>query len=237
MAEDKNDELARLLGAMADGSETDEPSEESAPQPQEGASDPLMQSSPAASPPPKPAGAANPGFTPRPAPPRVGGAPIPRPAGMKAAPVRNSPKPIPPPLETPRRAAPAPPPPVRPAAPAEAAAGSPAPADAISNDVAAANDDAVFIPTSPPSYSAPRLPVPIHKGHFVQSIKFRQTTVPILLTMGLICLMTAFMGYVVDDSSPFHGLRSGGLVVSLLALSAGFWGFGVMTMLSLRKRY
>ena len=106
------------------------------------------------------------------------------------------------------------PPPVAEPAPEEASADEETVADpsGIYDD-----GDAVIVPApSAEVFRTKPKPTPKPKKHYTQTIEFKQTIIPVLLTLGVIGLFSAAMPFVVPSGSPLSRMRDEMGVIGLL---------------------
>ena len=241
MAQGNNDDLANLLSGMMNG---DHPQEQ----------DPQHEQETPPSPAPARPAAPTPAPTARPA------APKPRAADPKPAPSRPA---TPAPVARPAAPAPISRPATPPPAPVEPVLAEPVaeePADvaaeqamepaaeeetyadetitqAYGHDTVDAADDAVIVP--PPTSDmlahthAPKRPM--RQQSMVQKLAFKQTIIPIMLTVGLICLIVVGMGLVAGEESPFKVFRMMGFAVPVALIGLTLLALGVLTMLQVKN--
>jgi len=207
MAEDDKDRLADLLSGMAEGLHQEEDQAEQ------------VEESRVA-PPPKP----QPAVTPR----RAPGPPPPQPASTSAKPPA-------------RPAAPRPPAAARPAvpempAPAPEQAEEPLPPpDEIEQQAAEEEaDDAVIVPAPAPTVLGhlPRKPPP--RPHMFQSLGFRRTIIPILLTLGALCVVVVIMGFLSPQDHPFSAFAKIWFAIPALLIGAVLLSLAGMTMVHVK---
>jgi hypothetical protein len=237
-----NDDIADALSALAGGQVPPEPPHGS------GAEHVESQATPPPAAKPRPA---NPAAPPRPA----GPTPAPKSAvpARPAHPASNRPAapPTPP-------AAPAAPAKVRPAtptarpatpvnprqitpnltpppAPAEPEASEeneqPADPNAIYDD-----GDAVIVPApNADVFKAKAKPTPKPRTHYTQTLEFKRTVIPILLTLGVIALVTAGVPFVSPANSALAALRDAtGILIGLAVLGVLFLAFAAMNILQVK---
>lgn len=216
----KNDDLAAALNALADGHHADEEHVEdhgdhhdaappaAAPAPAQPAR-PVKVARPAAAPPPKATRPEAPAAAPAP----VAKAAPPAPVAAEAKPASR----VRPSAPSSRPAAPSAPVPPPPSAPADAAGDDPfnhAPPD---------DDDAVIVPAPDQSVFAPRpkaAPV-VRKARVpvYQTLHFRQTVIPVMLTSGVLAIVLAGIRFTLSDDSIFSAVpTSVALVLIVLGL-------------------
>jgi hypothetical protein len=165
-----------------------------------------------------------PALPPRPAPvvQPMAPAPAPKPAA------RPTPKPLLPPRPTPT--------PIPTPIPESPAASTPIIADEEEPErYSGTDDDAVIVPAMAPTELArPHAPLPRRK-HLSQKLYFKQTIIPILLTLGLICLLIPVCGLVSSQYSPFKALAESYFMATFWPLGLAFLVFGFLTMFSVKK--
>jgi hypothetical protein len=234
MSERNNDDVARALEALSAGEHQEDPAHDS--HPPAPAPPPPAQPRPAAR-----AAAAVRATAPTAAKPQpsrtapAASAGTPSSSQSVASPRASSPAPRPPAPAAARPAGPASRPTTpqtftRPAAPAA----SPA---APSTESAAVDDDAVIVP-------APDASVFLHKPHYAskakpkpfgQSIQFRQTLIPVLLTAGFIMITLGVLHFVWSgENNPLSDLP-GWLLAVLFLFGAMLWGLAAANMLSVKS--
>jgi hypothetical protein len=99
------------------------------------------------------------------------------------------------------------------------------------------DDDAVIVPALAPTdfIPKPRLPPP-PRQHLVQKLYFKQTIIPILLTLGAICLIIPLLGLLSSQTSPFKALAEPYFLATFWPLGIAFFTFAILTILAVRKR-
>lgn len=210
MAQGNSDDLAKLLSGMIDG---EHPQEEE--QPEQDHPEPPAAATPA--PPPAPARAAAPARSaaPRPAP------SVPKPAiARPAAPGKPA---IPAPSPQP--------------APEQEVYVDQAITEAYGHDTIDAADDAVIVPPPSPEMLAhshtPKRPV--RRQSVVQGLQFKRTIIPIMLTVGALCLIVIGLGLGAGEESPFRVFRGVGFLIPVLLIGLTLLAFGVLTMLQVKN--
>jgi hypothetical protein len=189
---------------------------------------------PAAAPPPKVAApppasrpAVKPALPPRPTP----VAKPPAPALSKPAPPPPAPKPL---FTPPAQAAPLPTPNPAPAAPLSQATPIIADEEEVER-YSGTDDDAVIVPAlAPTELARPRMAAP-RRQHLSQKLYFKQTIIPILLTLGVICLVIPALGLISSQYSPFKTLAEIYFMATFWPLGVAFLVFGLLTMFSVKK--
>jgi hypothetical protein len=239
MAKSSHDDLADALARMA-GGETASSEEE-----------PAVESHAEPSPPPAPVKQRAPAKVPvkaaTPSPPRLSPvAPAPRqPVARQTAPV-----PSPAPIKASRPAAPA-----RPAAPVLPKPVQPAPQmdePSLSNEAEPAgstgdgsddqpaifDDDSVIVPAPDAAVFAPRpksaAALKAHRTAVYQTVEFRRTMIPVLLTCGVLMLVFAVLKFLARADSPLADLPMW-LPVVLIITAIALLGLGVLNMLSVQN--
>ena len=97
------------------------------------------------------------------------------------------------------------------------------------------DDDAVIVPAPDPTAFAPRpAPRPPVRVHRVQTLEFKRTIIPILLTLGLICPTLAIVGFSAPSTSPLSVLRSGWFSLPFILIGLLNLAFAIITMLQVR---
>ena len=99
------------------------------------------------------------------------------------------------------------------------------------------DDDAVIVPAPDASvfFHKPDYAAKQHIKPFGQSLRFRQTVIPILLTAGLIMNGLATLHFVWrSDNNPMGGLPIWLLIV-LFIFGLAIWGMAVMNMLAVKQ--
>ena len=97
------------------------------------------------------------------------------------------------------------------------------------------DDDAVIVPAvaqtelAKPHVHAPR------RQHLSQKLYFKQTIIPILLTLGVVCLIVPVLGLLASQYSPFKTLAEMYFMATFWPLGLAFLVFGLLTMLSVKK--
>jgi hypothetical protein len=219
MSHDDKDELARRLAAMSEGAPA--PAEE--PHHSSG-HDHVDLNRPPAPPPPSP-------NTPRMIfPDELGAAAAPRPTPQ--------PKPfvwaVPPPPSMPSPPAS----PSRGGSPVEVYYTPPTPGRppvAQPSALTPVDDDAVIVPAPDQSVFAPRAaPRPPVYRHMVQTLAFKRTIIPILLTLGVLCPVLGLLGFLVPSTSPLSVLRGGWFSVPFVLIGLMNLAFAIVTMLQVK---
>ena len=126
--------------------------------------------------------------------------------------------------------------------PAAAPAAPAAPADSVISDeeepdrYSGTDDDAVIVPAQAATdfISKPRVHAP-RRQHLAQKLYFKQTIIPILLTLGLICLAIPTLGLLSSPYSPFKALAEIYFLATFWPLGLAFLTFGLLTMFSVKK--
>jgi len=262
MSQDK-DELAKLLGEMAAGEHADAdaahhedddhighlaeaPPTASAPAPPGTQPTPAPPVAKAPSPlpptPPRPqlqppaAKPASPPAQTSPLPPRP---PVKPALPPRPAPVAKPQPPVPAPTSKPLFTPPAPVnlPTPNPEPPAPIAAPTPILADEEEPErYSGTDDDAVIVPALAPSDFIPHRPSPPRRQHLSQKLYFKQTIIPILLTLGLICLAIPTLGLLTSQYSPFKSLAEPYFMFTFWPLGLAFLVFAILTILSVKKQ-
>ena len=97
------------------------------------------------------------------------------------------------------------------------------------------DDDAVIVPAlAPAELARPKAAAP-RRQHLSQKLYFKQTIIPILLTLSLICLIIPVLGLLSSQYSPFKTLAEIYFMATFWPLGLAFLVFGLLTMLSVRK--
>jgi hypothetical protein len=224
MSQDK-DELARRLAAMSEGASAPHEEAQHAPEHPHDHIDLSQQPPPAPTPPPPNAPRMIFPDTGRAQPPRT--APQPNPFA----------RPNPPPPSIPAAA----PSSSRPTAPGNVYYTPPTPLRSTpaqptlpsgSTDI---DDDAVIVPPPDPTVFAPR-PAPRAPArlHRVQTLEFKRTIIPILLTLGVICPTLALVGFLAPATSPLSVLRSAWFSIPFILIGLLNLALAVITMLQVR---
>jgi hypothetical protein len=78
-------------------------------------------------------------------------------------------------------------------------------------------------------------PAPPRRQHLSQKLYFKQTIIPILLTLGLICLIIPVLGLLSSQYSPFKTLSEIYFMATFWPLGVAFLVFGLLTMFSVKK--
>jgi hypothetical protein len=99
------------------------------------------------------------------------------------------------------------------------------------------DDDAVIVPA--PSQDVlgvrPRR-APVVRQHVVKSLSFKQTIIPVLLTIGILCLAIVGLGFFSGEASPFYAFRAVWFSMPVVAIGLVFLGFAGVTMLQVRHQ-
>jgi len=122
---------------------------------------------------------------------------------------------------------------------AEAEEQAPVDPDAIYDD-----GDAVIVPApSADVFKSKPKPTPKPKAHYTQTLEFKQTIIPVMLTLGAIGLITAAMPFIVPANSGLAGLKDQGMFLAMLGgaglvflLFAGLNMMQVKSVLEAQKR-
>jgi hypothetical protein len=97
------------------------------------------------------------------------------------------------------------------------------------------DDDAVIVPAPDPAVfvhcPAPRPPVRVHR---VQTLEFKRTIIPILLTLGVVCPALALVGLLAPPTSPLSVLRSGWFAGPFVLIGVLNLALAVVTMLQVK---
>jgi hypothetical protein len=105
-------------------------------------------------------------------------------------------------------------------------------ADAIAHVVE--DDDTLNLPAPPPEAFAHRPPPPRPYRPASRTVGFKQTMIPILLTMGVMLSGIAAWSFVLGEESPVAG--HAWIPIAVLAIGVVMLGFAVMTMLQVRNQ-
>jgi hypothetical protein len=98
------------------------------------------------------------------------------------------------------------------------------------------DDDAVIMPALATADFIPKpKPIPPPRQHMVQKLFFKQTIIPILLTLGVICLLIPTIGLASGETSPFVALKQPFFLAVFYPLALAFLIFGLITMLQVKK--
>ncbi len=107
-------------------------------------------------------------------------------------------------------------------------------------------------PVTPPA-AASRPPVPVaravvaaqpvpkaavravHRSHLVHSLAFKQTIIPILLTVGVLCPILCIIGRVSGDDSAFAALGKAWFVIPTMLVGVVFLTLAVITIFQVRN--
>lgn len=253
MANQNNDDLANLLGQMAEGHhEGDEPGQEA----EHGADAVDLGASP--TPPPTPAAPVTPRMAtpvPKPVPePR----PVPTPRAVQpSAPPRPAVAPPKPPEPVAPVVAPEPvaqepePEPVTSDAPPQAPEEEAVSADAHAAEVAHVaevlehnempagfDDDQVIVP-APPTEALAHTHPPVRKVARPRaktvSMKMKRTIIPIMLTLGVICLFLVALGLLSAKGSAFKDFASLGAALTFIPVGLVFLAGAVFTMFQVKQ--
>src|SRR5262249_20946546 len=101
--------------------------------------------------------------------------------------------------------------------------------------VAVADDDAVIVPA--PAQEAlvtKEMVAALRQRHFVQTLAFKRTIIPPLLTLGAICFSVIILAFVSDSESPFYGLRQWWFALTMALLAILFLTFAVLTIMQVK---
>jgi hypothetical protein len=146
------------------------------------------------------------------------------------------------PAQATRAAASAPAPPPPPTPPVEAAS-SPAEPQAVDHEAELAaeaeavahvveDDDTLNLPAaSPESILHPKRPRP-KREPMIKTVEFKQTLIPVLLTMGVLLPALGGYGLVLGDASPIADQKWVG--VAVIAIGGVMLAFAVLTMLQVK---
>ncbi len=93
-------------------------------------------------------------------------------------------------------------------------------------------DDLVIVPAMPIEYRGPSAPH-AKRPSYLKSLRFRQTIIPVLLTMGVLVAAFGALHYLVSRDAPLAVLP-GWLALLLIASGLFLLGLGVMNMLQVR---
>ena len=97
------------------------------------------------------------------------------------------------------------------------------------------DDDAVIVPALPQAaFSKPKAPLITHQ-HLVQKLAFRQTIIPVMLTLAKVCFATVVLGFLASADSPFVVFRQGVILAGLLLLGTIFGAMAVLGILQVRS--
>jgi hypothetical protein len=109
--------------------------------------------------------------------------------------------------------------------------------EAYGHDTVDAADDAVIVPPpSPDMLAHSRAPKrPVRRQSVVQGLHFKRTIIPIMLTVGALCLIVIGLGLSADEESPFHVFRGIGFLIPVLLIGLTLLAFGVLTMLQVKN--
>lgn len=81
----------------------------------------------------------------------------------------------------------------------------------------------------------PRVAVIRPRQHLVQTLGFKRTIIPILLTLGVLCLVLGLMGFFVSPVSPYAKLAERWFSVPMVLVGLVTLGFGILTMFQVRS--
>jgi hypothetical protein len=97
------------------------------------------------------------------------------------------------------------------------------------------DDDAVIVPAlAPTELARPRAVAP-RRQHLSQKLYFKQTIIPVLLTLGVICVVIPALGLISSQYSPLKTLAEVYFMATFWPLGLAFLVFGVLTMFSVKK--
>ena len=97
------------------------------------------------------------------------------------------------------------------------------------------DDDAVIVPAPSPEVFAPRPALrPPVRQHTVQTLAFKRTIIPILLTLGVLCPVLGLLGFFVASTSPLSVLRSAWFSVPFVLIGLLNLAFAYMTMMQVK---
>ena len=101
---------------------------------------------------------------------------------------------------------------------------------------ASENHQPVASSSSAPQPTAPtfRKP-PLRRQHLVQTLGFKRTIIPILLTLGIVCPFTALTGFFVGPFSPFAKLTVWWFSVPFVLIGIVMLILGILTMFQVRN--
>lgn len=108
--------------------------------------------------------------------------------------------------------------------------------DDTSNVEAIDDDDAVIVPAAPLSTLGYGMEHHAQHAAYLRKLDFRKTTIPILLTVGLLLMIIPAFRFFVDPETPLAAvLRPLWLSILLLLTGAAMITFGVLTMLQVKN--
>lgn len=116
-------------------------------------------------------------------------------------------------------------------------ASPPAQSAASSEETAAADDDAVIVPAPDASvfYHKPQYEPKVKRQAFGQTINFKRTLIPILLTSGLIMVALGALHFIWSgENNPLVDLP-GWLLGVLFVFGFALWALAVANMLSVKS--
>lgn len=109
---------------------------------------------------------------------------------------------------------------------------APEPAAEVASEV---DDDAVIVPAPSEEMLAARpRRAPVVRQHLVKSLWFKQTIIPVLLTIGTLCQAMVGLGLISGEASPFFAFRDFWFSVPVVAIGLVFLGFAGVTMMQVR---
>jgi len=92
-------------------------------------------------------------------------------------------------------------------------------------------------PMSAPLAAPPpqRVAMVRRRRRLVQTLGFKRTIIPVLLTLGALCPTLGLLGFFVSPISPFAKLAEGWFSISFVLIGLVMLGLGVLTMLQVRN--
>ncbi len=98
------------------------------------------------------------------------------------------------------------------------------------------DDDRMVAPAPSPEVFAPKAlsPRPVH-GSILKTLAFRRTSIPVLLTLGLVLLIVGSLKFLRDPESPFAAL-SLWLVLTVMVMGLILIGLGVFNMILVKQQ-
>ncbi len=116
---------------------------------------------------------------------------------------------------------------------------APTPADQLGSQlsdetIVADDDDAVMVPAFEADPLAPR-PVAIQRAAVYQTLEFRRTLIPVLLTCGMVLIVFSFGRHLLGQDSPLNDLPTW-LAPVLLLTGTILLVLAVLNMLSVKRR-
>jgi len=115
--------------------------------------------------------------------------------------------------------------------------------------VASAQQPSSIVRPATPSHTAPEptpiTPAPPHpqprpllrprtSQHLVQTLFFKRTIIPILLTLGVLCPFLGLLGYFVSPTSPYARLAEPWFSIPFIVIGLIMLGLAILTMLQVR---